>query len=111
MAARRSTPANPATTSGTDEDTIFIEEAEVDGAGDDSGNGGNAKGDSDGVVYVGIATRRILTKADWENIGIKNQETVEWNRTNKFTIPVADFSKSALNYLKTDNGFTVPHSS
>ena len=110
MAARRSTPANPATTSGTDEDTIFIEEAEVDGAGG-NGESGNAKSNSDGVVYVGVATRRILTKADWENIGIKNQETVEWNRANKFTIPASNFSKSAMNYLKTDNGFTVPRNS
>lgn len=63
---------------------------------------------AEGVVrYLGVATRRILTEEDWKNVGAEGQKGVEWNFQNEFRLPVSDFSKEALAYLKKDNRFRI----
>jgi len=107
--SKGSTAGEEATTSGTDEDTIFIE------GGDNPDNNGASVEDKapvgDVISYIGVATRRIISKDTWEQIGVKNQDTVEWNRKNNFTIPASALKKAAKDYLETDNGFINLHNS
>ncbi len=35
------------------------------------------------VQYVGISHYREITKADWESVGVDDQEAVRWDRDNR----------------------------
>lgn len=54
---------------------------------------------SDPVVYIGGATKRRITKSQWEGADIKDQDTVEWGPLNGKRITVGDLSPTALEFL------------
>lgn len=45
---------------------------------------------SDTLVYTGGATTRKITKAEWEKAGIKGQDAVVFDRSNKKRVKVGD---------------------
>jgi hypothetical protein len=73
------------------------------------GAAGGAKVASGKVVkYVGTADVREIDANAWRNVGVEDQGKLVWDAKNKHTIPVADISKGALQYLdETDAGFVV----
>lgn len=60
------------------------------------------------VKYVaGTAHERVITKREWAAIDVDNETTV-WDASNRYALPVEDFSEGALEYLdKADAGFVV----
>ena len=57
---------------------------------------------------AGAGIVRTITKADWESIGIKDQEEVSFKVINNFTLPTKDFTREALRYCaKVDSGLEV----
>ena len=44
--------------------------------------------------------RRIITAADFESIGIKDQDGVEFNVINAWKLPASDFTAEALRYCE-----------
>lgn len=64
--------------------------------------GGNAPKKSDDVVYIGGATTRRITAAQWEKAGVKDQETITWSKSlNRNRCKVGDLSSDALDLLIT----------
>lgn len=60
------------------------------------------------VRYTGRSDKRIITRADWESLRIKGQDTVEFNVINDYELPASDFSPAALRYAdKVDPGLKV----
>lgn len=59
-------------------------------------------------ALAGAGITRSISKADWESIKIKDQEAVEFNVINDFTLPASDFSAAALRYAdKVDSTLIV----
>ncbi|MGB2791266.1 MAG: hypothetical protein WBC29_01815 [Candidatus Moraniibacteriota bacterium] len=58
------------------------------------------------MKYVGTADVRRISKAEWANINVE-QDTLEWNAGNKFMLPAADMAAGALEYFKSDDGFSI----
>jgi hypothetical protein len=49
---------------------------------------------------------RVISKEDWEAIGVKDQDTATWDKTNAWRLPTEEFGARALNYLlKVDGEF------
>lgn len=71
-----------------------------------SGEGNQAKPKTQKAIrYVGTADVREITKAQWANIGVDDQDTTVWDTKNDFTILEKDLSKKALAYFEKDSGF------
>lgn len=47
---------------------------------------------------------RIITADDWAAVGVKGQEDAQWDNTNAWRLPRADFNEKALNYLLNVDG-------
>lgn len=60
------------------------------------------------VKYVGTADVREIDKAGWDNAGVTDQNKVVWNKANRWSVPVASLSDSAVAYCNdNDSGFVV----
>lgn len=57
-----------------------------------------------------VATTRRVTKAEWKLAGVENQDTVEWNKANGYSVDASKLNKEALEVLKGEPGFTLPGS-
>lgn len=51
------------------------------------------------VVYIGPFGIREIDGPSWDNVNVKNQDPIVWNRANGWTVPVSEFSDDALTYL------------
>lgn len=58
------------------------------------------------VIYVGKASRRIISSEDFQGLGSKS-DAAEWNLQNNYRIETSKFDPKALAYLKSDEGFKV----
>ena len=56
------------------------------------------------VKYVGGATNRVITKADFASIGITADKDREWSFLNEFKLPESHFSDDELDYLLEKDG-------
>lgn len=54
---------------------------------------------TDPVVYIGGATKRIITQGQWEDAGLNGQNTVEWGVLNGHRIKVGDLTTECLEFL------------
>lgn len=52
--------------------------------------------------YVGTSDVRRITASEWAGVGVKNQETVEWNKFNNWTVPASAISDEALPFIEAD---------
>jgi hypothetical protein len=60
------------------------------------------------VQYDGIATVRVITQSDWQEMGIDSDKEVQWNYLNKKRVPISRFSDEELQYLlRCDGRFSV----
>lgn len=59
------------------------------------------------VRYVGHATRRVISKADWEAAGVTDQDDVEWGRANHKEVNMDELSDDALKLLSKEPGFVA----
>src|SRR5687767_13787916 len=59
------------------------------------------------VRYVGTADVRMITKDEWRGAGVKDQDTVVWNRANRWTVPLEDISDNARPFIEDDPGLVV----
>jgi hypothetical protein len=61
------------------------------------------------VKYVGTSHWRRMTRQEWANIpeGAIEQETLEWNAANGWTIPADRITDAAWPYIKADGEFVV----
>lgn len=75
--------------------------------GDTSTKATPAKSDGRRVKYVGFADVRKISKADWARVGVEDQEQVVWDKSNDFTVPLADLKAGAEGYFATDSGFKI----
>lgn len=50
---------------------------------------------------------RIITRSEWKRAGVEDQNTVTWNRDNKFQVPVTDLNEAALKLLENDSELNV----
>lgn len=59
------------------------------------------------VKYIGQASLRTISEAEWLELGIEH-EAVEWNFRNNFRVPVEELTDGARKYLlKTDGRFEL----
>lgn len=97
MAASKAfTPEPPKATDSDVDEIVISDEAAKD-----------AKGTKKKFVrYVGEATRRVITKADWAKAGFEGVETTEWSIANDQALASEDFTDAQIDYLlKTDGRF------
>lgn len=59
------------------------------------------------VRYVGTSTIRRITAADWQKAGVKDMETVEWNRANGWSVPRDKISQDALPFIESDQSMVL----
>lgn len=59
------------------------------------------------VKYTGHPGTRRITRAQWEAAGVSNQGTVEWNKSNGYSVPGSKLKKGALDILESSDGFKV----
>jgi hypothetical protein len=60
------------------------------------------------VEYIGVATVRILNKADWSSLGIDSDLVCQWNFLNRKRLPKSLFNDAQLHYmLKVDGRFQL----
>lgn len=55
---------------------------------------------TDVLIYTGGATKRSISKSEWESVDITQDDTV-WNKLNRHRCLVGDISPEALEYLLT----------
>lgn len=61
-----------------------------------------------GVVrYTMAPTTREITKQQWEDAGVKNQDATVWSKLNGWAIPVDQFNKAAMAVISGEEGFRV----
>jgi hypothetical protein len=65
------------------------------------------EGPNNVVRYTGVVTERHITKADWEQAGVDDQEGVVWTRDTGHTLPTESFSEGALALLRQQGDFAV----
>lgn len=66
-----------------------------------------SKSSNKNVRYIGTSDVRIITAAQWEDAGVKNQAKTVWDVRNGWKLPLSDFTDNALDYFKNDAGFVV----
>jgi hypothetical protein len=59
------------------------------------------------VRYIGSADRRIISAKDWQQVGASGLGETIWDVHNQKSIPVSEFPKAALSYLRGDPGFEI----
>jgi hypothetical protein len=69
---------------------------------------GDSPEDTKVVTYHGKATQRHVTEEQWRQAGVMDQDYVEWNTGNDFSVPVDQLSEKALEALRKDTNFSVP---
>lgn len=60
------------------------------------------------IKYIGMATRRVITKKDWKAVGIEGDDVKEviWDFSNGMKLPAEGFNGQQLSYLlKADGRF------
>jgi hypothetical protein len=60
------------------------------------------------VQYVGTSDVRQITAAEWTKAGVKDQNKVVWDASNRHKVPVSELSAEALELLKGDSAFKLP---
>ena len=56
------------------------------------------------VRYIGTATVRTITQAQWADVGVKDQKTVTWSRVNQYAVPYTSLTDDAIALLMNDPG-------
>lgn len=60
------------------------------------------------VKYIGTADVRKINASAWKSIGVEDQHQVVWDKSNRYSVPVAELSAAAVRYLdEDDSGFVV----
>lgn len=59
------------------------------------------------VKYVGVATVRRVTEAEWQQAGVKSQPTVQWDKTNGYTVLGKHLKPDAVKCLRVEEDFVV----
>lgn len=59
------------------------------------------------VWYIGTGWQRKITAADWATAGISGRPTVEWNKSNGWSIPHSQFTTAQLTMLDGDANFLL----
>lgn len=61
------------------------------------------------VKYIGTSHWRRMTREEWANIpqGAVDQDTLEWNAANGWTIPADRITDAAWPYIRADGEFVV----
>lgn len=54
------------------------------------------------IRYTGGASLRQITKTEWEQAGVSDQDTVAWSRSNNFTVKASLLNEAALNAIESD---------
>lgn len=55
------------------------------------------------ISYKGTADVRRITKQEWKAAGVEDQDTVEWNADNDFTVPRSALSDAAWAKIEKDS--------
>lgn len=58
------------------------------------------------VRYTGLVSERIMSKEDWEQAGVSDQDGVVWTKDAN-TLPIDRFSEEALRVLANTGEFEV----
>lgn len=59
------------------------------------------------VKYIGIADIRRISDDDWDKIKVRLQGTVQWDKSNGFTVLGERLRDGAIAYLRSDPDFVV----
>lgn len=60
----------------------------------------NAEDDRTNVVrYLGIVSERRITREDWEQAGVSDQDGVVWTKGMENAVPIEQFSEEALRVI------------
>lgn len=59
------------------------------------------------VKYVGLSGVRQISTKDWEQAGVKEQETVRWDKSNGYSVPIEKLSDAALKVIEPDRNFVI----
>lgn len=57
------------------------------------------------VTYMGIYGVRQITRPEWESVGVMNQDSVQWNSLNRWTVKGEKFTSEALEVLEAEGQF------
>jgi len=57
------------------------------------------------VRYIGIYGIRQVTRAEWEAAGVVDQDTVQWNARNRWTVQGNKLNADAIEVLEFENQF------
>lgn len=64
----------------------------------------------DTIKYTGDAGVREITAAQWKTAGVEDQETVVWDASNDYTVPLSKFTPDAIAVLRRDRGLKITES-
>jgi hypothetical protein len=51
------------------------------------------------VRYLGVVTERHITREEWEQAGVSDQDGVVWTRDTGYIVPIGRFSATALDMI------------
>lgn len=89
----------------TPEQPAVDEQSAVEKAFQDSPSGsGDIAGSATHIAYIGPASTRLISDKDWQGVGLRG-ETVSWDITNDFQLPISGFTKEQLAVLRKDGYF------
>jgi hypothetical protein len=57
------------------------------------------------MKYIGVATRAVVTAAEWRTAGAAGQEQVEWSAANGYAVSLDQLSQAAIDALSADGRF------
>lgn len=86
---------------GSDEEQMpdIDQESMTDALGDAQRDDANGDEAVNVVRYLGVVTERHITREDWEQAGVFDQDGVMWTRATGYTVPIDRFSATALDMI------------
>lgn len=59
------------------------------------------------VRHTGLVSERRISREDWEQAGVSDQDGVVWTRDTGNVVPIDQFSEEALQVLANEGSFEV----
>lgn len=59
------------------------------------------------IQYIGTSHVREISEKDWRTVGVQDQKTLVWSRTNAFLVPLEDVTDAAWPFIEADAELVV----
>lgn len=66
--------------------------------------------EANSVLYLGVFSERRITREEWVQAGVSDQEGAVWTKSTGKVLPISDFNEQALTVLAGTGEFRITRS-